>query len=148
MNNKYLLLLTFFVIGSLHAMSRHPDQTKHYREQAEKGDVEAAYQFGMCLVNGKGVEHDFKEAAGWLLLASSQGHAEAPHLLAAAYACGRGVTQDFVRAAYWAQIGIDRGSSSAGALLEDLIDQNPFLREVLQKQRFKCPCFKYPCSIL
>ena len=50
--------------------------------QAENGNLDAQYAYGMALLEGEGVEEDRMAALRWLDLASKGGHSGAKQMLA------------------------------------------------------------------
>ena len=72
-----------------------------FRKAAERGNVNAQCNLGICYDKGIGVEQDSVEAAKWFRKAAEQGDAEAQCNLGRFYDYGIGVGQDSVEAVKW-----------------------------------------------
>ena len=70
-----------------------------FYEGARDGDLNAAFNYGYCLLHGLGVERNFKEAKSFFAFASELEGGEAAYNLAVMYISGIGVAKDFRRAA-------------------------------------------------
>lgn len=57
-------------------------QFDFYKRRAEEGSDHAQYELGMRFLNGKGTDHNPKQAREWLAKASKQGHTQATKKLA------------------------------------------------------------------
>ena len=96
----------------------HPDDIIHtfedcqeysaqwYRLAAEQGHVKAQAALGDIFEFGRGVPHDYAEAAKWYRLAAEQGHAIAQSRLGHMYFGGHGVHQDNVEAHMWTNLAV------------------------------------------
>lgn len=72
-----------------------------FRNAAEKEDVAAQYNLGVCYYNGQGVTQDFVQAVYWFQRAAEQGFAQAQNDLGVCYYNGQGVPQNTDLAAQW-----------------------------------------------
>ena len=79
---------------------QNPDiaQINIYREQAERGDAQAAYKVGRLY---ESVLEDYTEALRWFRKAAEQGNAGARLELGRMYLDGKGVERDYSEAASW-----------------------------------------------
>jgi TPR repeat protein len=88
--------------------------------RANAGDALAQNNLGNLYDDGKGVPHDYAQAAIWYRKAAEQGLAEGQYNLGLLYTEGRGLPQDDVQAAQWyrkaAEQGIARAQYVLGAL--------------------------------
>lgn len=96
-NVPVILLVTFAVCVGLYFLLRNPYHTeaeRAYRREAEKGDMIAQYNLGLCYEEGNGVDQDYAEAAQWFAKAAKQGSADAQVHLGVLLATGQGVKKD------------------------------------------------------
>ena len=84
-----------------------------WRKQAAAGDVNAQWQLGLALANGRGVEKNEAEAIQWIRKAAEQGEVTAQINLGIAYAQGDGVPQNLSEAYLWWQVASDLGNETA-----------------------------------
>lgn len=84
-----------------------------YRENAEKGDLDAQYKLGLLHLTGKGALQDFGEAAKWLKLSAEQGHPQAQFQLGLIYRVGHGVPIDAGQAYKWLNLAAAAGVNQA-----------------------------------
>jgi TPR repeat protein len=84
-----------------------------YRENAEKGDLDAQYKLGLLHLTGKGALQDFGEAAKWLKLSAEQGHPQAQFQLGLIYRVGHGVPIDPGQAYKWLNLAAAAGVNQA-----------------------------------
>jgi hypothetical protein len=84
-----------------------------YRENAEKGDLDAQYKLGLLHLTGKGALQDFGEAAKWLRLSADQGHPQAQYQLGLVYRVGHGVPIDQGQAYKWLNLAAAAGVNQA-----------------------------------
>jgi uncharacterized protein len=84
-----------------------------YRENADKGDLDAQYKLGLLHLTGKGALQDFGEAAKWLKLSAEQGHPQAQYHLGLIYRVGHGVQTDQGQAYKWLNLAAAAGVSQA-----------------------------------
>jgi len=92
---------------------RNKDYQKAFREwkaSAEAGQAEAQFDLGVLYAQGRGVQRDLTEAAGWYRKAAEQGNAEAEFALGQMYSRGWGVPRDEVDAMRWFQMANDPDS--------------------------------------
>ncbi|OHC75035.1 MAG: hypothetical protein A3G18_02405 [Rhodospirillales bacterium RIFCSPLOWO2_12_FULL_58_28] len=68
---------------------------------AEKGEANAQFAVARLYHEGKGVDQNLKEAAGWYAKAAKSGHDGAQYYLGTMYEKGEGVSQDVFKAADW-----------------------------------------------
>jgi TPR repeat protein len=87
-----------------------PEEVKEfegYKAQAEKGDLVAQSNLGLCYLKGEGVAMDAVQAVSWLRKAAEQGVASAQTSMGYCYANGFGVAKDEIEGyAYWNLAGI------------------------------------------
>jgi len=76
---------------------------------AEHGDPKAQFYLGELYFVGKGVRHDYGEAAGWYRLAAEQGVAGAQCKLGEMLSKGFGGQQDCEEAAKWFKLAAEQG---------------------------------------
>jgi uncharacterized protein len=94
-----------------------------YRENAEKGDLDAQYKLGLLHLTGKGALQDFAEAAKWLKLAADQGHSLAQYHLGLIYRVGHGVPTDQAQAYKWLNLAAAAGVSQAVLVRNEVLRQ-------------------------
>ena len=109
------LLVSVALIASipereLNVRVRAQSTSEAIRLIAESGDAAAQRDLGLMYAAGRGVEHDDKEAARWLLLAAEQGEPSAQASLGFAYALGKGVSLDYVEAYKWLDLAVGGAS--------------------------------------
>jgi uncharacterized protein len=80
---------------------------------AEKGNVEAQYNLGVCYEEGRGVEVDYTEAFRWYKKAAEQGDSKAQYNLSYRYYSGEGVVKDYVEAVKWCRMSAMQGNTQA-----------------------------------
>jgi len=88
------------------------------KQNAETGDPEAQYQFGLYYNDGTGIGfmpgwQDHTEAVKWFRRAAFRGHPEAQANLGGAYCLGNGVQQDFVEGFKWNLKAAEQGVAEA-----------------------------------
>ena len=86
----------------------------------EKGQADAAYNYGLMLVEGAGVEKNPAEAVKWFEIAAAQGLPEAQTALGFLYGNGTGVELDEAEAASWFNEAALRGDTLAQTRLARL----------------------------
>ena len=97
---------------------------QNLKQQAEAGDAEAQFQFGLRSISGK--EDDKRSAAqgaAWIQKAAKQDHVKAMTVLAELYEKGIGVGQDFKQAANWYAKAAEKGVPEAQTSLALLYAQ-------------------------
>lgn len=80
---------------------RHKAAAHWFRKAGQRGNREAAYNFGVLLLNGQGVERDEGKAAEWIARGAERGLPEAQYLLGRLHFDGRGVARDPAAEAVW-----------------------------------------------
>lgn len=84
-----------------------------FRQAAEKGQADAAYNLGLMMVEGTGVEKHPAGALEFFQFAAAEGLAEAQTALAFLYANGTGVEKSDEKAATWFNEAALRGDTLA-----------------------------------
>ena len=82
-----------------------------YNDAALKGCPTAAYQAGLCLLNGIGVKENDQMAVAFFTLATTEGVADAAMALGNCLAHGYGIPMDIKKAASFYKIAADGGSA-------------------------------------
>ena len=85
----------------------------HFKNAAERGNVEAQYELGYCYYWGEGVEENKIEAVKWYRKAAEQGNVHAQNDLGVCYANGEGVEEDKAEAVKWYRKAAEQGYSDA-----------------------------------
>jgi len=67
-----------------------------YQAAAEKGDIRANVNLGLCCKKGNGVARDFKKAAKFYTVAANTGDPEANYNLGVVYINGNGVAKELL----------------------------------------------------
>ncbi|MBL9143447.1 MAG: sel1 repeat family protein [Verrucomicrobiaceae bacterium] len=94
------------------------------KAEAEDGDAEAQFQYGLRLLTGQGGEKVSKaQGAAWIQKAAKQDHDKAMHILGILYEEGEGLGQDFKKAAEWQLRASEKGLAEAQMRLALLYDQ-------------------------
>ncbi len=93
--------------------SREVEEFKHYRNLANKGDIEAQYFLGGCYRYGEGTEADLTQAIKWYKLAADQGHLESQRVLGGCYYYGEGVEKNMKEAFKYHRLAADQGDAVA-----------------------------------
>ena len=92
-----------------------------FRKAAMQGDIKGAYEYGVTLSRGEGVEADELEGAFWYWTAACGGHSNAMVNLAIGYRSGTGVCADSMSMIYWylksAAAGNRTGLMASGSCL-------------------------------
>jgi TPR repeat protein len=84
---------------------------------AEGGDPRAQHAIARLYEKGKGVDRDFKVAAGWFLKAAEKGHADSEYRLAVGHVYGLGVPRDEAAALSWLRKAANHGHKRAQKML-------------------------------
>ena len=84
-----------------------------FRKAAEKGEVRAQYNLGVCYYEGRGTARDYAKAIEWYRRASAQGAEKAQRNLAYMLAKGEGTSIDLVEAYKWLSIADRLGEPKA-----------------------------------
>jgi TPR repeat protein/RIO-like serine/threonine protein kinase len=90
-----------------------PFAVELYRQRAEKGDVDAQCDLGVCYHNGYGVEQNYTTAVKWYTKAAEQGDANAQYSLGDCYEKGDGVEQNYTTAVKWYTKAAEQGDVDA-----------------------------------
>lgn len=85
-------------------------EVKKLRKEAERGDVWAQNNLGVCYYKGAGVTKDLAEAVKWYRKAADQGLEVAQYNLGVCYDNGAGVTKDETEAIKWYHKAADQGN--------------------------------------
>ena len=83
------------------------------RRLADQGEGLAQNNLGSLYYQGKGLAHDYAEAAKWYRKAADQGNSLAENNLGFLYYSGRGARQDYAEAAKWFRRAADHGNADA-----------------------------------
>lgn len=83
------------------------------RDAAQRGDVDAQYEFAWLYITGIKVPQSYKNAAMWTLKAAEQGHAGAQHAMYDNYESGRGVEKSEAKSIYWLKKSAESGRAPA-----------------------------------
>ena len=83
------------------------------KSKAEKGDVEAQFNLGICYYSGQGVAKDYTEAVKWFRKAAEQGDTLAQWTLGNCCANGQGVAKDDIEAVKWYRRAAEQGDALA-----------------------------------
>jgi len=84
-----------------------------FRAMAEKGEVAAQVELGLCYMEGRGVSKNPEEAARWFRKAAEKGSSSAKQSLGVAYSKGVGVPKDQVEAVKWFRKAAEEGDAYA-----------------------------------
>ena len=90
-----------------------------FEESARSGDLVAAFNFGVCLAEGVGVERDERQAAEWLRRAAD-GVVNAQFWYGRMLAEGRGVDADPVEGRHWIARAAEAGMVDAQVALAEM----------------------------
>lgn len=75
---------------------------RYYLMALERGDIQAAYNVGICYEYGEGVESDIDKAFEYYMSAAQAGNYKSQFMVGDFYFEGRGsVEQDYTKAVYW-----------------------------------------------
>ena len=85
----------------------------YLREAARFGDAQSAFNTGLLLFNGNGVEKDEERAISFFMQAAEKGFTQAYNSLGVCFALGKGVPKDMSKAVSWYQKGADKGDMLA-----------------------------------
>ncbi|HUO55792.1 MAG TPA: hypothetical protein VMU18_13685, partial [Rhodoblastus sp.] len=104
-------------------------QSMALKDQAEKGDAVAQYDYAARLAEGRGVNQDPSGAIGWFEKAAAQGMPQAEYRLGAIYEKGLGVARDPKKAADYytkaANQGHVRAMHNLAVVLAEGVDGKP-----------------------
>ena len=91
-----------------------------FEQAAASGDLVAAFNLGICLTKGVGVEQDEQQAAQWLRRAA-EGVPDAQYMYGRMLAEGRGVTPDLKEARTWFKRAAEAGMPDAQVALAEMM---------------------------
>jgi len=77
------------------------DAANWWKPAAEQGIAEGEYQYGVCFVNGYGVEIDHEAGRNWIYRAALKDHARAVDAMSQIYEFGIGIDADRAKAEFW-----------------------------------------------
>ncbi len=72
-----------------------------WKPAAEQGIAEGEYQYGVCCINGYGMQSDFEEGYKWIYKAALRNHAKAIDAMSQIYENGLGVEPSHEKAEFW-----------------------------------------------
>ena len=122
--------------GIQYAEAENPEKAVAcFRKAAEQGHADAQYRLGECYDEGRGVERDLTEAAGWYRKAAEQGHADAQYRLGECYAEGEGVGRDPFMALRWWRSLDDEDHLSMLVFKADSYINSGFWSKLFDKQK-------------
>jgi TPR repeat protein/CHAT domain-containing protein len=102
---------------------------------AARGHAAAQHNLGVLHAEGRGVEHDDRQAIVWWQRAAQQGYVEAQYNLGTMYARGRGVAQNNRQACFWYQQAAEQQFARAQSDLGLMYAEG---RGVTQDDRLAC----------
>lgn len=113
------------------AQIAHQSPFERIKAEAEKGDVKAQYDLGICYFYGLETAKDINQAIIWWERAAAGNHAPAYYQLGACYEEGTGVIKNQYYALYCyrqaARMGSDHGQCAVGRCYTDGIGTMPIL---------------------
>ncbi len=92
---------------------RFEEAAQMYLDGAREGDVSAAFNYGYCLLHGKGVEYNPAEAKSYFMFARDIEGGESCYNLAMLYMHGEGVKKDYHLALRYMKISAEQGCVEA-----------------------------------
>jgi TPR repeat protein len=90
------------------------------KQDADRGDSSAQFNYGNCLKNGKGVSKDLKEAARYYKMSADQGNAHGQNNYGDCLRNGEGVSKDLKEAARYFKMSADQGNEDARKMYDEL----------------------------
>jgi len=94
------------------------------KSEAEGGDAEAQFQYGLRVLTSKeGGDDSKRKGAEWIQKSANQGYEKAMHVLGILYEEGEGVAEDVKKAVQWQQKAAEKGLAEAQLRLALLYDQ-------------------------
>ena len=104
----------FFLLSTLLKTSDVIENFEKYRARdwayyANRGDVDAQYNYGECYFNGFGLERDYEQAVHWFTKAAEQEHIIAQFRLGWCYFDGYGVEQNIEQGFFWTIKSAEQG---------------------------------------
>ena len=100
--------------------SQDTKRAMHFKLEAEKGDATSQCNYGICLLNGKGVNKNLKEAAYWFKKSAEQGNAKGQLNYGVCLLKGIGTEKNDKGAAYWFKKSAEQGNVKAQELYSSL----------------------------
>lgn len=97
----------------LYMRGRFEEAAQMYLDGAAEGDVGAAFNYGYCLLHGKGVDYNPTEAKSYFAYARDMEGGEACYSLAMLYIHGEGVKKDYAKALEYMKISAEQGCVEA-----------------------------------
>ena len=85
----------------------------YLREAARYGDAQSAFNTGLLLFKGDGVERNEERAMTFFMQAAENGYIQAYNSIGVCFALGKGVPKDMPKAVSWYQKGADKGDKLA-----------------------------------
>ena len=112
------LAMKLYRIGAAHVESNDDSEAiknaaQSFRLSAELGLTRAQYQYGLCLMNGQGVDRNPVEAVRWFAKVAEKGVAKVQHNLGIMYLTGEDIPKDMYLATFWLQKASAQGVGSA-----------------------------------
>lgn len=103
-----------FVTGlAAFSEGNYPQSFVTWKKLANRGDARAQYSMAVMYELGRGVLHDYSEAARWYEQSATQGYAMARNNLGMLYESGLGVPQDYAIAFDYYRQAAEQGLPSA-----------------------------------
>ena len=98
---------------SLVEMGMNDQSATLFMDSALGGNIDGAYNYGVCLSYGEGCHINELESAFWYWVSANQGHARACENLALCFQDGKGVCADEMTMLYWHLRSFISGNSQA-----------------------------------
>ena len=103
--------------------SQDSKKAMHFKLEAEKGDATSQCNYGICLINGKGVNKNLKEAAYWFKKSAEQGNAKGQLNYGVCLLKGIGIEKNEKEASKWLKKSSDQGNAKAKELYSSLLQK-------------------------
>lgn len=110
-DDDIILLLNIAEIAKIN--KDYKEAFKYYKFVADKGDLNAQFNLGMCYEKGQGVGKNNEEAVKWYRKSAEQGHIIAQFNLGFCYANGQGVEKNELEAVKWYRKSAEQGNAVA-----------------------------------
>ena len=107
----------------LQAIQNDKEAARWFALAAKQGLAEAQYQYGLVLLQGRGVVQDYKAAFGWIEKPAQRGYAKAQYSLGELYRYGTGTVIDKARAYLWFNLAAAQGVDAAAKARDSLVWQ-------------------------
>ena len=101
--------------------SQDSKKAMHFKLEAEKGDAASQCNYGICLINGKGVNKNLKEAAYWFKKSAEQGNAKGQLNYGVCLLKGIGIEKNDKEASKWLKKSAEQGNEKAQKLYSSLL---------------------------